>query len=551
VHAFGVPMKNVGPCIFTIGTLLGQEVDRSVDRRSVGRFLIEGGIAAKLQVGLEMASVKRQFPETRLCVRLFDTPDIDHTASQDSTTHRHPNIESTHCAYIAPDYSDPDLKPKAARVIRAIGVKNPINHSTAASVADWNDNLDEITRFTEACPLSERLGINFSKSGWFLNLQGMNGDHANNEKATAEQLKEQKIRELFLSLGEEKVKEMSPEEFTAYSRIEKGRMLNASGGFARFMAQSTEKQDEELREMDVAIGLQLGEEAFAALPIEDQRERTWFVWTGCDMHKALNAFKIGCAAMPGYWIAHRLTPPVTLGNKANAELLHRLLNPEESPTTALGDEQVQEIERTSRGGNKCIGLLGAIFCNKNENKGQGDSIISHAREWERKKGVKTDPSRLGAVSRSRFGSYGSAALEVAANVEFYQQEILFVKYRKNVPGWTNIELNVHRALSDKPTLTEINAMGLYSGGIDGPYMRMVRAPEGEINALDLGPLHDELKKFMLQLINSPGLMIDEDADEITGSLMSKGWSRPEAMAAIRNRHARGELPHLKGYLWLS
>lgn len=54
----GCPRNKVGPLIQKVSAFLGIKVKHAVDRRTVGRAILEGGIAAKMQLGYEMAAAE-------------------------------------------------------------------------------------------------------------------------------------------------------------------------------------------------------------------------------------------------------------------------------------------------------------------------------------------------------------------------------------------------------------------------------------------------------------------------------------------------------------
>ena len=104
-----------------------------------------------------------------------------------------------------------------------------------------------------------------------------------------------------------------------------------------------------------------------------------------------------------------------------------------------------------------------------------------------------------------------------------------------------MEQNVYKALHDIPTLTELAALSLYSQSICIPYMKQVRG-NPETSALDLGPLHDDIKSHCKRIIENPGLLLDPDATHISGALYGKPWERPEAFYAVHSMLPT--LPHL-------
>ena len=108
-----------------------------------------------------------------------------------------------------------------------------------------------------------------------------------------------------------------------------------------------------------------------------------------------------------------------------------------------------------------------------------------------------------------------------------------------------MEQNVYKALHDIPTLTELATLSLYSQSICITYMKQVHG-NPETSALDLGPLHDDVKSHCKKIIENPGLLLDLDATYVSGALYGKPWERPEAFYAIHSMLPT--LPHLSGAL---
>ncbi|THU76997.1 hypothetical protein K435DRAFT_584158, partial [Dendrothele bispora CBS 962.96] len=93
------------------------------------------------------------------------------------------------------------------------------------------------------------------------------------------------------------------------------------------------------------------------------------------------------------------------------------------------------------------------------------------------------------------------------------------------------------------TLTELAVLALYANSISYPYMRLVRVSgEWQLNALDLGPLHEQFTEFCKRIGNNPELLLGPNASYIAGSLDGKPWHHPEAFYTIHQLIS--SLPHL-------
>ncbi|KAJ6486259.1 hypothetical protein C8R47DRAFT_956996, partial [Mycena vitilis] len=80
----GCARGKVGPLMQKIGDIFGVHIDQEISRRTVGRAIEEGGVAAKMQVVYELSKSEGV------------------TISADSTSNRGQNIESAHLATRAP-----------------------------------------------------------------------------------------------------------------------------------------------------------------------------------------------------------------------------------------------------------------------------------------------------------------------------------------------------------------------------------------------------------------------------------------------------------------
>jgi hypothetical protein len=129
----------------------------------------------------------------------------------------------------------------------------------------------------------------------------------------------------------------------------------------------------------------------------------------------------------------------------------------------------------------------------------------------------------------------------------YLEFLLLVRDKKENRNFNHMENNVFVGLKDIPTLTELCVLSLYSQAISDPYMRRVRGSgERRMNALDAGPLHDQVKAHIANLIDTPELLLANDCSYTLGSLDGQVWERPEAIYAIHC--IKDSLPHLNDCL---
>ncbi|RXW22038.1 hypothetical protein EST38_g3818 [Candolleomyces aberdarensis] len=289
------------------------------------------------------------------------------------------------------------------------------------------------------------------------------------------------------------------------------------------------------------LKLEIGKEIHESLTQEALDALNLFVWAGCCMHKDQNSFKGGADAMGSCWEGNGLAPPILLANKANAAKVREVLNPSRR-NQPLTKEEAAAIAATTRGGVKASALAGALFNNKDDKKGYGDTHLSHLMT---EFGLK-ETHRFPDTSNTRFNSHAEAAAELLKRLEFYLRFLEDVKFRKQKPGWTNIELNLFNALNDTSTLTELATMVLYSQSITHPYLRVVRGSgKNTVNVLNLGAFHKDVREHCQKIIDTPALLISEDADYATATLDGKPWEDGNSISAIRQLQKQDKIPHLR------
>jgi hypothetical protein len=462
------------------------------------------------------------------------------TLSGDSTSHRKINYDARHIALRTPDYASGSLtfSPSSTPSVRLLGVDSSIDHSSDIAVAGWKDKFEAIRTIYNESPLSKRMGASLTLRDMLKLIKGMCGDHAANEKATAAGIQHLKTEEIIKGLGEEKLTEKPASDLVLYLASWSQKMVAESGGLDAWSAlPDLERAKREVALMD-EIKSDLGREAYTALDPAEKREIDLFVWAGCCMHKDLNCFKAGNMALMAWWDKSGNTPPITLANKQNAEILRKVLEPAsgDAPMTEL---EIAALEASTRGGVKAAALAGAIFNNKDDKKGYGDSHVWHLMELAGR-----PVKRFPGTNNTRFNSHAEAAVELLINLAAYNTYLLLIKDKKKSPSWTNIELNVYLALQDPPTLTELAVLVLYSQAVTHPYLRVVRGPGTEnVSVLDLKDFHVEVREFIQSICDNPDLLIGLDASPKLGSLDGKDWENPKVFEAIKILIPR--MPYLK------
>ncbi|CUA67556.1 Eukaryotic translation initiation factor 3 subunit A [Rhizoctonia solani] len=251
----------------------------------------------------------------------------------------------------------------------------------------------------------------------------------------------------------------------------------------------------------LALAAEIGEAEFRRLGSEEQLDIDFLAWAGCCMHKELNAVKGGASQMANAWENLGLKPPTPLLNKYE--------------TTGIAKAR---SEQPTRGGIKLASLAGALFNNKDDKKGhQSSHTIGYS-------------SRFPATSNTRYGSYCDAAMVLILHLDKYVELVRIICYAKSAPGFNNIELNVLNGLQDIPTLTELVVLALYAQAIGLPYIKFVRS--AHLNALTLGPFHEQVKRHCQAIISNPNLLIGLGASAATGALDGRPWDRPDVVYNI-------------------
>ncbi|KAJ6542533.1 hypothetical protein DFH09DRAFT_855131, partial [Mycena vulgaris] len=515
----GCARAKVGPLMTKIGSIFGVKISNSrvMSRRTVGRAILEGGIAARMQLTHEL-SLNEAF-----------------TISADSTSNRGNNYEASKFQYRAPDYKvdafhiDPNSIPK----VREGGIESTLDHSSEGSANGWIHRVEANVKIFNESPLALRLKKSYTVRQWLRALKGMNGDHASTEKSTAACLKTLKSEDAVNEMGEEAMALIPVMELLHCLQAWNAKKIAAVGGIAAWEALSPARHDKALMAEIIAS---LGKEAYDALSPEDRRRLDLFIWAGCCIHKDLNSFRGGNTELMLVWERLGIPGPVILANKANAVALKRILEPGTKVPDKLTEEEQQAFEASTRGAVKLCAIAGAILNNKDDKKGQGDKHTEYM-SLRTGKFHKCFPD----TSNTRFGTFGLAAGELLKFCEYYGDLMEVIEYSKAHPGLTNIEKNLRDALQALRTEEELAALALYYEIISRPYMRFVR--NDEVDTLDLGPLHADVCEHIQNILDNPDLIFGDDFSHITASLDGKEWGDPDVIKTIIGLMPK--LPYLK------
>jgi hypothetical protein len=126
-------------------------------------------------------------------------------------------------------------------------------------------------------------------------------------------------------------------------------MLKGVGGVMRWRELPEEERLRLGKKLIRDAEIYLGEQVLERLPEELKGDANVCYWSGCGMHKDLNAVKEGADRMSKWWELAGKVPPVTLANRFKAE---------GGPSS--------EACQSDRGGVKLTSLVGALVRHSQE-----------------------------------------------------------------------------------------------------------------------------------------------------------------------------------------
>ncbi|TFY50881.1 hypothetical protein EVG20_g11277 [Dentipellis fragilis] len=499
--SLGIPASAIDLTIHRVAEALGVSTEGNVSTRSVGRIVLEGGVASELQIVEDVQQSKGI------------------TLSCDGTTHRHTNYESRQAVVI---------KTNGERATHFLGVESAIDHTSESQRAGWERLVECLYETFNASP---RAAEQFADPRDFIiKVTGLHTDHAEDQKKLFRLLEIWKQRTEREVHGEQALKTMASEDVLKATWEATQRTIEAVGGLDRWEQLSASEKEALHRTAYRDVMITLGEKAFAELSDTKKKEVNLLVWTGCCAHKDLNAVKGGNAKMVAWWEENGQVAPIKLMNKDNARTVA-------NGRSAASD---QALEVSQGGAVKLTSLAGAIFNHKDDKKGQQDTLRwFFLDELDR---IINFPD----TSNTRYQSHCRAAAELLVHRELYLEFLGIVKDKKEKRNFNHMEYNVFNGLQDIPTIHELAVLTLYSQAISHPYLREIRASHEEANALDFGPLHSRVIAHCRAIINCPDLLLASDATYRTGTLDGQNWDRPESIYAVQR--LLPSLPHLRGLL---
>ncbi|QRV88435.1 hypothetical protein RhiJN_16453 [Ceratobasidium sp. AG-Ba] len=496
----GVSTEHIADVIGIVAEALGIPISGSVSARSVSRVMLEGLVQAQIQIGHEL----RQADYLSICGDGTTIKNIQHEAK---SLYIQPQQPRHHSESLTANQGV--QKP----IFRTVGVQKAVNHTAELQLRGWIVALDTFCSVLNRSPLVQNHRLTSKMVA--PKLRGVLTDHAADQKRFFQLIEAWKRTCDREARAVPKLQSMLvKEQLHALSTY----LDQASNSTSDWRTMPSEQQAALMHDAWLALAYQIGEAEFQRLDLTLQQDIDFLAWAGCCMHKELNAVKGGVAQMANIWDNHQLTPPIPLQNKFEAE------------KSMYGAQK----NHYSRGAIKLVTLAGALFNNKDDKKGY-QSTIDHF--FEKVFGYS---KRFPDTSNTRYGSYCDAAAELILNLDAYILLMAYLRDAKTTTSFTNIELNVFRALQDAPTLTELATLALYAQAVGHPYIRYVR--NGSHGALELGHLHAEVKDYCRAIAEKPELLIAHNTSLSIGALDAQPWERPEVIYKILSLRSR--LPKL-------
>jgi len=288
---------------------------------------------------------------------------------------------------------------------------------------------------------------------------------------------------------------------------EKGKeLMEEIGGSECYLALPIDEQIQFAKRLVCKAQICLGERAYQRLLPEEKEKVDYWVWSGCAMHKDLNAMKGGVGGMSSWWAKFGDGMAlVALASKFKVMAAKSGTVPEEDLITP-GD----------RGGVKLASLLGSLVKHREMKKGHQERFRTFSVEF-----LKVPrPVQFPDTSNNRYQSHGHAATKILCHLDLYITFLQSIADSKALGGELNhLEQNVAAGLNDPPTLTELSVMSLYSQAISIPFAERIRTSSNmPLNGLDLGPDYDRIKQHIAAVIIGPNLLLGQEASHEAGTL---------------------------------
>lgn len=445
----------------------------------------------------------------------------------DGTSDRNQHYEGIHANVTAANGARCDL---------LLGLNRQLASTAVANVEHFDSLQREIRTIWNSSPLgkSEPALID----ALLVRAVGTNSDHASTMKATHRLLGELKahVQEVADGLRQLEVLESEDQEkYLVLCAEMANEAIQMAGGEESWEAMDSNEQKRREEIARERVAQRLGHMAFIEMPQHRQAIVRLWMWFGCCMHKMLNILHAGANALPHVWERIRAREgavgPILLPNKDNAAALNS--------TDADIADRAEALSKS--GAPKFLGLLALLVRPRIESK------AGYGVDWSMF--CQSHPDLLRAeefppITNNRYQSVPAGGAYVIKRREYLLEFMSLVRRKKNSGVFTNIEQNVFDALQDPPTMTECAAMGLVAECATTPYVRHTR--RAGTNAADLGKLHVDLKMHLLNLANSPQLVLDVDpsVSHTNSVFLGCEYTDKSFVVQVCTQHRAGMLPYL-------
>jgi hypothetical protein len=245
---------------------------------------------------------------------------------------------------------------------RFAGINAAENHTSDTQFDGWITMIKDIFGIYKDSPMGQRAVIDLFD--FASKIKGLSTDHAEDQKKLFRLIQEWKKLCDRERRGEDVLLSAALLDVLPVLTKANEKKIADAGGPNVWDMLSADEQATQNAETYRSVCIDLGEQAFAKLTAEEQREVDFLVWAGCCMHKEMNSVKGGNAAMAAWWEEAGLWGPMKLMNKANAA----------AAATGAGRARDQAVDASQSGGVKLTSLAGAVFHHKDDKKGQQDTL---------------------------------------------------------------------------------------------------------------------------------------------------------------------------------
>ena len=158
-----------------------------------------------------------------------------------------------------------------------LGVDSTTDHSSQTQADGWQTKIQEKLAIYNKSPLAKRSNNALRLADFFAHLQGMNSDHAKDQKKLAVLLKEIKHTLMQKSLGEETLVEMSIPEILMLLTKANDEKIGGMGGLDKWNLLSQAEKSRADAKMMSAVVLKLGCEVYSQLKLEERHQVDFFI----------------------------------------------------------------------------------------------------------------------------------------------------------------------------------------------------------------------------------------------------------------------------------